>query len=188
MNGVRTSRRRLNYTAMITLRHWLPNRLRLEVPVLRDDLDRAVPKAQIREVISKNALIEVVESAIRAVEGVDRVEISPITGSLVVEHDGEPGRDAAIFTTLYGILAVIPPPIPKPRLLMNLSRWGMTVDQATLRASKGWIDLETILPLALAIYGFSELLIRGRFQVTPSLMILWRAYTNLRDLSHDPGR
>jgi hypothetical protein len=129
-----------------------------------------------------------VESSIGAVAGVSRVEANSITGSLLVEHDGEPGREAAILMALYGILPLFLAPVNKPRLLTNLNRLGMTIDQVTWQASKGWIDLETALPLLLALYGLSELLFKGRFRLSPSLMILWRAYTNLRDLAHDPGR
>lgn len=175
-------------TTTITLLHWLPTRLRLEIPIMRDGVNQIGPQLQVREVISKNAFVEMVESTVTAVEGVTRAEANPLTGTLLIEHDGQPGREVAILQALCGILSLVPPLTSKPRLLTSLNRLGMGLNQVTLWASKGWIDLEAVLPLLLAIYGFSELFVKGRFQLTPSLMILWRAYTNLRDLAHDPGR
>jgi copper chaperone CopZ len=48
-------------------------------------------------------LVEAVEAALNGVEGVTSAKANPVTGSLLIEHDGAPGREEVILAALYTV-------------------------------------------------------------------------------------
>lgn len=173
-----------NQPALILL-HRLPTRLRLGVPALRDGAD--LPPLQKAD--PGSSLADVVETAVGAVDGVVHAIANPVTGSLLVEHDGAPGREAAIVTAVYDVLPPNSPAAPnEPHLLADMRQVGQALNQATLRASKGRIDLTTALPLLLGVYGLSRLLSERPFRPPSSLTLVWWAYTSMRQLTRESRR
>lgn len=169
----------------LILLHRLPTRLRLAVPALRDGAE--LPS--LHEADPDSSLADAVETAVGAVDGVSDVSANPVTGSLLVEHDGAPGREAAILTALYDVLPLNSSPAAnEPHLLANMRQVGKTLNQATLRASKGQIDLTTALPLLLGIYGLSRLLTERPFRPPSSLTMVWWAYVSMRQLTRESRR
>ena len=67
-----------------TVVHSLPGRLRVAVPRLRRDARAAAA----------------VRARLRRLPGVGTVRANPLTGSILVEHDGRPGGEAAILSCL----------------------------------------------------------------------------------------
>jgi hypothetical protein len=122
------------------------------------------------------------------VEGVTNAKVNPMTGSLLVEHDGAPGREDSIMSTLYDVLPAASPLADEPLILADLRRVGEALNQASLRASKGRIDLRTTLPLLLGIYGLSRLIIERPFRPPGGLTMMWWAYTSMRQLARESKR
>jgi hypothetical protein len=124
-----------------------------------------------------------VERFTATIAGVSHVHANPLTGSLLIEHDGAPEREATIMATLHVVL----PPVDHepPRVLSDLYRAAAALDQATLRASDGWIDLKTILAGLLGIYGLSRLITERPFRPPSSLTMIWWAYTSLRLIARE---
>jgi copper chaperone CopZ len=169
----------------LILLHRLPTRLRLGVPALRDGAE--LPSLQ--EADPDSSLADAVETAVGAVDGVSDVSVNPVTGSLLVEHDGAPGREAAILTALHDVLPASSSTAPiEPHLLADMRQVGEALNQATLRASKGRIDLTTALPLLLGIYGLSRLLTERPFRPPSSLTMVWWAYISMRQLTRESRR
>jgi copper chaperone CopZ len=169
----------------LILLHRLPARLRLGVPALRDGAE--VPPLQKAD--TDSSLADVVETAVGAVDGVTHASANPVTGSLLVEHDGAPGREAAIVTALHDVLPPNSRTAPdEPHLLSGMRQVGQALNQATLGASKGRIDLSTALPLLLGIYGLSRLLSERPFRPPSGLTLVWWAYTSMRQLTHESKR
>jgi hypothetical protein len=130
-----------------------------------------------------------VEAVALGVEGVAKAEANSVTGSLLVEHDGAPGREAAILTALNDELPSAPSAdAEQPRLLADFRRAGTSLNQATLHASGGWVDLRTALPLLLGIYGVSRLLTERPLRSPGGLTMVWWAYTSLRQLARESRR
>jgi hypothetical protein len=136
-----------------------------------------------------SSLAGAVETAVATVDGVSFASANPVTGSLLVEHDGAPGREAAIVTALHDLLPPNSPTAPdEPHLLADMRQVGQALNQAALRASKGRIDLTTALPLLLGIYGLSRLLSEHPFRPPSGLTLVWWAYTSMRQLTHESKR
>jgi hypothetical protein len=173
MNPLATVTPRSQNSFAANVCHRLPTRLRLEVPALR-----VGTKSNLGGTLFDSRIAEPLERFTAAIAGVTHVRANPLTGSLLIEHDGAPGREATILATLQ---VVLPPVDPEPpRVLRDLYRTATALDQATLRASDGWIDLKTILAGLLGIYGLSQLLTERPFRPPSSLTMIWWAYTNLR--------
>jgi hypothetical protein len=169
----------------LILLHRLPTRLRLGVPALRDGAE--VPPSQ--DADPDSSLVGAVETAVGAMDGVSHVSANPVTGSLLVEHDGAPGREAAILTALYDVLPSDSSTVPnEPHLLADMRQVGKALNQATLRVSKGRIDLTTALPLLLGIYGLGRLVSERPFRPPSSLTMVWWAYTSIRQLTRESRR
>ena len=69
---------------MTALLHEVPGRLRVRDPAIAGDASRAASRAAL----------------VQALPGIRRVKANPLTGSLVVEHDGAPERRDAILAAL----------------------------------------------------------------------------------------
>jgi hypothetical protein len=121
------------------------------------------------------------ETTVGAIEGVNSISINIVTGSMLVEHDGAPARERSIFAVLY---AVLPPATPKPpRFLNDLWRFAAVVDQRVLRASDGWIDLKTAVPVVLGAYGLARMLTERPLRPPSGLAMMWWAYVALQRLA-----
>lgn len=180
--------RRVRGRSDVILLHRLPNRLRLGLPALRDGRTPSPIPTESGEDVSGGGLAEALETAVGAVEGVTNACANPVTGTLLVEHDGAPGREAAILAALYDVLPAIPSAIEEPRLLADLRRAGHALDEATLRTSNGWIDLKTTTALLLGLYGVSLLLTERPFRLPSGLTMVWWAYNSMRQLAQESRR
>lgn len=172
----------------VILLHRLPNRLRLGLPALRNGRTPPPAPTEAEEDTTAPSLAEAVETAVGAVEGVTNARANPVTGTLLVEHDGASGREAAILAALYDVLPAIPSTIEGPRLLSDLRRAADALDQATLRTTDGWIDLKTATALLLGLYGVSMLLTERPFRLPSGLTMVWWAYNSMRQLSQESRR
>lgn len=184
---VPAAQRGVHRRPVVILLHRLPNRLRLGVPTLREQASLP-PGAETEEAVPTSSLADTVEAAVGSVEGVRSAKANSLTGSLLIEHDGAPGRESLIMSSLYEVLPVTSPLAGEPLLLADMRRVGEALNQASLHASKGRIDLRTALPLLLGIYGLSRLIIERPYRPPAGLTMLWWAYTSMRQLARESKR
>lgn len=180
--------RRVRGRSDVILLHRLPNRLRLGVPALRHGRTPFPIPSEPEEDDPGPGLAEAVETAVGAVEGVTNASANPVTGTLLVEHDGVPGREATVVAAVYDVLPATPFAIEGPRLLSDLRRAADVLDQAALRTTDGWIDLKTATALLLGLFGVSLLLTERPFRLPSGLTMVWWAYTSMRQLAQESRR
>ncbi len=147
--------------AAARLVHRLPGRLRLVLDEGRRAADRLDRLA--------------VELAL--VEGVRSVAVNPLTGSVLVHHDG-PAEALVERVRSRGLLRVdsLEPrePALRERLARRLARLDRTIDRAT----RGELDLAGAALLGLLLLALVQLA-RGRI-AGPALSLLWYASGILR--------
>jgi hypothetical protein len=179
--------RRRGRPAVVVL-HRLPNRLRLGVSALCKGASQPSSRSETEDANPASSLTDVVEQAIGAMPGVTSATANPVIGSLLVEYDGAPEREEAIITAVHDILSSDALPVDEPYLLADVRQVGEALNQATLRASRGRVDLKTALPLILGLYGLSRLLTERPFRPPSGLTMVWWAYTSIRQLTRESKR
>jgi hypothetical protein len=136
----------------IELLHAIPGRIRLRVPEIKGNPARA------REV----------EQQLSGLKRLRRVEVNPVTGSVLMVHDpddsdliAELGR---LFETGRELAAVLASPDPMEEIedavtvsLVEGIMSNLRAVNANLRATTGGLDLRILLPVAMILLGFKAL-------------------------------
>jgi len=141
--------------------HAIPGRMRLRIPSLKGNEDLARP---LREHLS-------------SISGVEHVEVNPVTGSVLVVHDG---READAPELVHSLAAGLAPivGVDEQRLRSHLSHdarprrahpllhrdnvHGFFKDlNASFKSATGGADLSFLLPAVLVLLGFRGLLTEG---------------------------
>jgi hypothetical protein len=78
---------------MVRLEHELPRRIRFSVPQLRGDRHGAAAFT----------------ARVRTIDGVAEADLIPLTGSLIVRHDGQPGTRERILHNLEEFTQAVTP-------------------------------------------------------------------------------
>ncbi len=153
--------------------HAIPGRIRVKIPQVKDDteLARAIPEWLV------------------GVPGIERVETSALTGSVLVLYD----RDRLSPEALGGMLpALLPgvdlrgidvaqalsgPPSPPsaPTVAEAVSGFFGTVNAGVAQVTPG-LDLNIIFPLALFAFGIRSLLVSEELIPVPWYNLLWFAF------------
>ena len=154
-----------NFTGLLETKHSLPGRVRFRVPALREDV----------------AGRETAAREMPRIQGVESVEVNPITGSVLIRY--QPGRvePEMLFAVLARLLdleheldrAV------QPLIAKELRRLGAAANHAVYESSHGLIDLWTGIPLALAVWGLRKVLREGLGSVPSGFILLWWSYMAL---------
>jgi hypothetical protein len=136
--------------------HRLRGRLRLKIPEKRWD----------KEWLAETA------SQLRKLRGVDKVDLSSVSGSLLIHHQ----PDAAVEQRLKGSkrFRVIDVPISDPPLLDRVADGVHRSNRALERRTGGRTNLRTLLILVLVILAFVQTL-RGRVMVPAISLLLFAA-------------
>jgi hypothetical protein len=149
-------------TPKARISHELPGRVRLKIPERRGDARYfASLKAQIS-----------------ALSGVERVQVSALAASILIEHDRstlegimDVLRDKELFEVLSDASSAVP--------AVDSAHAGMlALDDALSRISRGTADLRTLVLLVLLGLAVRQLL-RGQI-LAPAVSLLWYAYELVR--------
>jgi len=145
----------------VTVIHAIPGRMRLRIPSLKGNEDLARP---LRERLS-------------SIPGVAYVEVNPVTGSVLVVHQGrEPNAPELVHSLAQGLSPIIG--VDPQRLQAHLTRdarprgsrpllhrdrvHGFFSDlNASVRSATGGADLNLLVPALLVLLGFRRLLLEG---------------------------
>jgi len=135
--------------------HRLPGRLRLKVPEKRRDT------AWFTEIVGR----------LEQVSGVEQVEISPLSGSMLIRYD--PNEPLEQRLRQNGLIQIENPAAPSSPVVDTLADVISRSDQALERRTGGKASLRTLLILVLVALAIVQTL-RGRI-LTPAISLLWFA-------------
>jgi hypothetical protein len=132
---------------LVELLHAIPGRIRLRVPEIKGNPARA------REVEQQVGRLKVVR----------RIEVSPITGSVLVTYDPDDSASLAEVGRLFhpgldlATVATLPDPVPEvdavtPSVVDGVMR-NLRAINANVRATTGGLDLRILLPVTLILLG-----------------------------------
>ncbi len=146
--------------------HSLPGRLRLYIPYLQDNPDAA----------------ESLVSQMECIEAISSVEVSTVTGSVLIHFDPVKVEPIVIFgatARLLGIDAEIGAR-PQPLLWREFKAVGDGVNDAIYHASAGLMDLKTLVGFSLMSTAGYGLLTRSIRFSTPGVVTLgWWTYQHM---------
>lgn len=117
--------------------------------------------------------LQPVRDVLAGLPGVSRCELSPTTGTLLIEHDGDEDR------LLIALYASLPRRAPEPRLAEALKGYLRTADRQVLALTGGWLDLKTAVPLSLGLLGAAQLLSKG-LKLPGNVTLLYWAFGALK--------
>lgn len=145
--------------------HALPGRIRVRVPALRGNTD------------TKKLLMQLAPK----LDGITSIEISEITGSIVVTYDEKIVRPDFIFAALVRFLGLekeLNKP-PNPILKRELSDFNSSLNRAVYEKSGGIIDFQSGLLIILAAFGTRQLLTKSGNFWPAGFTLLWWSFNGL---------
>jgi hypothetical protein len=151
-----------SFPGILETAHMLPGRVRFRVPAL-EGLDDVA--AEVRQ-------------RLRKLEGVQSVDVSTVSGSVLLTfrpEDVDPEMLLAAVIRLLGLEEQIEQ-APRSRLGFEIREMGAALNRAVHEKTGGMIDLWTALPLVLVALGVRNLVSRNG---QPGWPLLWWAYLAL---------
>jgi hypothetical protein len=146
--------------------HSLPGRLRLRVPSLSEDEDA-------RKTVAEH---------MPRIKGVDLVEISPVTGSVLVLYEQNELEPELLFAALVRLLGFDEEleGSPTPILTRELKTMGESLNRAVYEQTGGVIDLWSAILILLAGLGIRSM-VRNPAQAFPAgFALLWWGLNGIR--------
>jgi hypothetical protein len=148
--------------------HAVPGRIRLKV-------------AQVRE---NPALANQIQNRLTAIHGIYKVEVNPLTGSVLLLYDAQTATASDSLRALAEPLAALFPGFDSqqfeawqsasingigsaPALTGSLSSFFSALDAGIHRVTGGGADLKVLVPLALFLFGLRGLLVSDKL-VSPT--------------------
>ncbi len=149
----------------IRTRHILPGRVRFETDILIND---AKAERFLMEQMPK-------------VKGVSRVQISTVTGSVLVEFADNEIQPELLYTVLIRLLGLEKEleRVPQSVVLREIRLMGDSLNRAVLERTGGIIDLWTAIPIVLGLVGIRKIMAQGALAVPTGFTLLWWAYHSL---------
>jgi hypothetical protein len=157
-------------TGPIRVVHSLPGRIRFEVPSLRGADDAGL------------AWVEDFQS----LEGLKRIEVSTISGSVLIVYREAEVDPQLLFGALARMLRLDSEleRSPSPALMRELRDVGKSLNRSVYDGTSGMLDLWSLLVIALAVMGAKKVLQSGWASFPTGFTLLWWA---LNSISRRPG-
>jgi hypothetical protein len=125
--------------------------------------------------------VEPLIARLRAQRGVHTARFNPGSGSIVVEYDPGAVTETALLSGLSVAAPTVAPsdvaPSKSPFAHALTTSWW-SADTFLSRATGGWIDLRTLIPLALALLALRQIT-RSGFEAASWHTLLWYSYNIL---------
>ena len=149
----------------IRTRHILPGRIRFEADVLKNDAK------------AEQFLVE----QMSRVKGVSKVQISTITGSVLVQFEEKEIQPELLYTVLIRLLGLEKEleRTPQPVVLKEIRLMGDSLNRAVLERTGGIIDLWTAIPIVLGLVGIRKIMAQRALAFPAGFTLLWWAYHSL---------
>ncbi|MBD3177739.1 MAG: hypothetical protein GF320_21405 [Armatimonadia bacterium] len=160
----------LRLTHPVRTRHLLPGRVRFEVPSLAGDDAGSRRLAQ----------------SLSGIDGVECAQASPITGSVLVEHDDDQVSAELLWAAVVRLLGLddeVGRP-PECRLRQEIRAMGRSLNAVVYDQTGGVVDLWTAVPIAIGLYGAYQIARAGQVQTPPGFTMMWWTYLALLGREH----
>lgn len=115
------------------------------------------------------------------VKGVSRVQISTITGSVLVQFEDKEIQPELLYTVLIRLLGLEKEleRIPQSVVLKEIRLMGDSLNRSVLERTGGIIDLWTAVPIVVGLVGIRKIMAQRALAFPAGLTMLWWAYHSL---------
>lgn len=155
----------LNTPQVISMKHHLPGRVRFSVPSL----------------VKAHENAEMLGAELLKLRGVEDVEISAVSGSVLISYDCESLNEellAAVLVRLQGLESNFSGDL-ESSLSRELRAWARSLNFAVYQKTGGVLDLRTALFLTLAVMGVKRMLADRALGFPAGFTMLWWASMGL---------
>ncbi len=149
----------------IETQHLLPGRVRFRVPSL----------------VGNDEALQRLEGQLPRVDGIDEVTANRISGSVVIRYQSEKISPDLLFAALIRLLGLEKEleRTPKPALAKELRQLGEAMNRAVYSSTDGFVDLWTVVPLALMGLGVGKIIQDRSLTFPTGFTLIWWAYMAL---------
>ncbi len=166
-----TQKKRSNKPPLLQLRwpiitkHLLPGRVRFQIPLL----------------VSQEKTVKDLTQQLEKIEGVQQIDCSIITGSVLILFDEGKLQAELLFAALIRLLNLEQEleKLPAPIIRKEIKRIGQGLNQAIYSKSNGLLDLKTLVPLSFGLFGIYRLIAERPISLPTSITMIWWAYNSL---------
>jgi len=154
-------------TGPLRVAHVMPGRIRLIAPVLKDKDERAFAGVD----------------QLRTLNEIDRVDVSTITGSLLIRFNQEkidPPFLYGVVAQLLGLEEQIEQPV-KALLIREINELGSSLNRAVYDETKGILDLRVLAISALLLLGGRKILQEKGAALPTGVTLIWWAFNLLTE-------
>ena len=97
------------------------------------------------------------------IKGVSRVQISTITGSVLIQFDDNEIQPELLYTVLIRLLGLEKEleRVPQSAVLKEIRLMGDSLNRSVLERTGGIIDLWTAIPIVLGLVGIRKIMAQG---------------------------
>ena len=147
----------------IETKHLLPGRVRFHIPLLVGDHD------------GKHH----VEAQLQRIEGVDSIQVSRISGSVVIVYQPDKITPELLFAALIRLLGLEKEleRTPESAISKELRNIGKALNHAVYAGTDGLLDLWTTVPLILLVIGARKIMTERTLSFPTGFTLMWWAYT-----------
>jgi hypothetical protein len=145
--------------------HLLPGRVRFHVPLMVGQ----------KELPQKSA------NQLSKINGIKSADFSSITGTFLIYFEGKIIQPDLIYAALIRLLQLEKEleKLPRSSLSREINSVAQALNQAIYAKSNGFLDLKTIIPLALGIIGVTQIVSKKSPVLPTGLTLLWWSYNSL---------
>lgn len=145
--------------------HLLPGRVRFHVPLM----------------VGQKDLPQKTASQLSKINGIKSSDFSTITGNFLIYFDEKIIQADLIYAALIRLLQLEKEleKLPQSGLSREINSVTQSLNQAIYAKSNGFIDLKTIIPLALGIIGITQIVSKKAPVLPTGLTLLWWSYNSL---------
>jgi copper chaperone CopZ len=155
----------LKAPTVLSVTHALPGRTRFRAPILRNQVTAS---AKLQE-------------ALENIEGVHTAQVSPVSSSVLIQHDPEqvaPDLLAAALIRLLGLENELTRDVDAT-ITRELRDFSQAANRAMYEKTSGLLDFKSALMLGLAALGTRKLLQQGTLALPAGFTLLWWAGNGL---------
>jgi hypothetical protein len=146
-------------TGPVQTLHLLPGRVRFRVPSLVDCSSRA------------NDLGD----RLRSLEGVERVEVNAVTGSLLIRYRQQAVRPELLFAAIVRLLGLekeLEQP-PRPAVTRELRALLDSLNRVVYDRTSGLLDFSSALLILMAAVGIGKVMRQGGAAMPAGFTLIW---------------
>ncbi|MCH4891062.1 hypothetical protein EZV73_26020 [Acidaminobacter sp. JC074] len=132
--------------------------------------------------LKNEEIVQGLLSQLTKISGIDLVKPSLITGSLLIDYDGDQIDQDLLVGALYRLIGIESnlEQMKKSKVLKEIQNVNDSVNYAMLDKTKGMIDLRTLLPLSFIGMAGYKIMTSGTITSPSAVTLLWWAYNSMQ--------